>query len=95
MYVLYAAFLLMEHLNVYILMEQLGVYIPMEQHSVHILMEQLSCLILLSYDFASGNEIKPCNKIDKPLGVYGERYDVHNNVAYIMTKLYRFCLQQK
>ena len=24
----------------------------------------------LSYDFASGSEITPCNKIDKPLEVY-------------------------
>ena len=44
----------------------------------------------LSNDVASGIEITPCNKIDKPLVVYrltGKRYDVHNNVAYIMTKL--------
>ena len=44
----------------------------------------------LSYDVASGNEISVCNKIDKPLVVYkftGKRYDVHNNAAYIMTKL--------
>ena len=39
----------------------------------------------LSYDAASGSEIMPCNKIDKTLVVY--RYDVHNNVAIIMTKL--------
>ena len=45
----------------------------------------------LSYDVVSGSEIKPCNKIDKPLVVY--RFtgkvndDVHNNGAYIMTKL--------
>ena len=46
--------------------------------------------IRLSYDVASGNEITPCNKIDKPLVIYrftGKRYDVHNNVAYIMTQL--------
>ena len=32
----------------------------------------------------------PYNKIDKPLVDYrfsGKRYDVHNKVAYIMTKL--------
>ena len=38
----------------------------------------------------------PCNKADKALVIYrfsgnvnvvSERYDVHNNVAYIMTKL--------
>ena len=40
----------------------------------------------ISYDVASGNEITPCNKIGKP----GKRYDVHNNVAYIMTKSQRF-----
>ena len=45
----------------------------------------------LSYDVASGSEITSCNKIDKPLVLYiiifGKRFDVHNNVAYIMTKL--------
>ena len=42
-------------------------------------------VINLSYDVAPGNEITPCNKIDKPLVVYrlsgNLRYDVHNNVA--------------
>ena len=36
----------------------------------------------LSYDVASGSEITPCNKIDKPLVVYrfsGKRYDVHTD----------------
>ena len=46
----------------------------------------------LSYDIASESEITPCNKIDKPQLVYrftgnGKRYDVHNNVTYIMTKV--------
>ena len=43
--------------------------------------------INLSYDIASGSEITPSNKIDKPLVV--KCFDVHNNVAYItlMTKL--------
>ena len=44
----------------------------------------------LSFDVASGSEITSCNKIDKPRVVYrffGKRYDVHYNVAYIMTKL--------
>ena len=53
----------------------------------------------LSYDVASGSEITPCNKIDKPLVVYRfsgnvlrftgflECFDVFNNIAYIMTKL--------
>ena len=44
----------------------------------------------LSYGVASGGEITACNKIDKPLVVYmifGKRYDVHNNVANIMTKV--------
>ena len=31
----------------------------------------------LSYDDASGSDLQ----------IYGKRYDVHNNVAYIMTKL--------
>ena len=49
--------------------------------------------VYLSYDVTSGIEITPCNKIDKPLAVYrftGKRYDAHNNVAIIMTKLWRF-----
>ena len=40
--------------------------------------------------YASASEITPCNKIDKTacgLQIYGRRYDVHNNVAYIMTQL--------
>ena len=40
---------------------------------------------LLSYEIAPGSD-----KIDKPLVVYkffGKHYDIHNNVAYIMTKL--------
>ena len=43
---------------------------------------------LSSYDVASGSEITPCNKIDKPLVAidFGKHYDVHNNVAYIMAK---------
>ena len=46
--------------------------------------------LALSYDLASWSEITPCNKIDKPLVVYrftGNHYDVHSNVALIMTKL--------
>ena len=41
----------------------------------------------LSYDVASWNLITPCNKIDKPLVVYRLTGNVHNNYAYIMTKL--------
>ena len=47
-------------------------------------------IFALSYDVASGSEIMPCNKIDKPLVVYRfyeKRYDVHNNVVYILTHL--------
>ena len=42
---------------------------------------------ILSYDVASGSEITPCNKTTSGLSIYGKCYDVHNNVAYIMTKL--------
>ena len=46
----------------------------------------------ISYDVVSGSGIKPCNKIFKPLSLQiyrflGKCYDVHNNVAYTMTKL--------
>ena len=54
--------------------------------NVHV---QSSPYIPLSYDVASWSEITPCNKIDKTtsgLQIYGKRYDVHNNVAYMMTK---------
>ena len=48
--------------------------------------------IFLSYDFAFGSEIRPCNKIDKPIVVYrfmGKvmMYITSYNVAYIMTEL--------
>ena len=47
--------------------------------------------MILSYDVASGSELTLCNKIDSSgLQIYEKRYDVHINVAYIMTKLYRF-----
>ena len=50
----------------------------------------------LSYDVASGSEITPCDKIDKPLMVY--RFTGNfmtyittvNNVAYIVTRLWLF-----
>ena len=47
----------------------------------------------LSYDVVSRSEKTPCNRIDKPIVVYrffGKCYDVHNNVAYMMTKLLTF-----
>ena len=53
--------------------------------------EKRAVYLTLSYDVASGSEITPCNKISikttSGLSIYGKRYDVHNNVAYIMTKL--------
>ena len=44
----------------------------------------------LSDDIAFGSDITPCNKSDKPLSglqILRKRYDINNNVAYIMTKL--------
>ena len=38
----------------------------------------------------SVSDIKPCIEIDKPLLVYIFSKDVHNNVAYVMTKYYGF-----
>ena len=51
----------------------------------------------LSYDVASRSEITPCDKIDKPLAVYSFTggYDVHNNVADIMTKYNVFMPEMK
>ena len=40
----------------------------------------------LSNDVASGSQITPCNKIDKPLVVYRFLGNLDNNVAYIVTK---------
>ena len=42
----------------------------------------------LSYDIVSDSEITPCNIIDKPM--FRKFYDIHNNVVYIMKKLYFF-----
>ena len=42
---------------------------------------------ILSYDVASGSEITPCNKSSSGLQIFGKRYNVHDNAAYIMTKL--------
>ena len=44
--------------------------------------KEIQCL---SYDVASGSEITSCIKINKPLVIFGKPYDVHFNVAYIMT----------
>ena len=49
---------------------------------------RLLVLHFIIYAVASGSEITQCNKIDKPLVVY--RFDVHNNVAYIVTNIIRF-----
>ena len=40
----------------------------------------------LSSDVASGSEIMPCTR-PSGLQIFGKRYDVHNDAAYIMTKL--------
>ena len=42
----------------------------------------IKILLASSFNVASGSEITPCNKIDKPLVVY--RFS--GNVAYIITK---------
>ena len=42
--------------------------------------------ILLSYDVVFGSVIMSCNKIDLSLVAYRFTGNVHNNVAYIMTK---------
>ena len=39
----------------------------------------------LSYDVASGDEIKPCNKIDKPLVVYRFMGNVMKSIATLHT----------
>ena len=51
--------------------------------------ERRTANFCLSYDVASESEIRPCNKIvtNSGLQISGKRYDVHNNIAYIMTQL--------
>ena len=52
-------------------------------------LENKFCYFYFSYNVASGSEITPCIKIDKPPLVYrflGKGYYIYNNVAYIMTK---------
>ena len=41
--------------------------------------------ILLSYDVASGSEITPCNKIDKPLVVYRFTGNVMTSITTLRT----------
>ena len=42
---------------------------------------------VLSYDIASGSEITPCNKIDKPLVVYRCSENVMKSKTTMRTKL--------
>ena len=41
--------------------------------------------LFLSYDVASGSEIKPCNKIDKPLVVYRFTGNVMTSITTLLT----------
>ena len=43
-------------------------------------------LLNLSYDVASGSEITPCNKIDKPLVVYRFTGNVMTSITTLCTK---------
>ena len=48
---------------------------------------------ILSYDVASESKITQCNKIDMPLLAYiitENVFDIHSNVAYIMTNFFFF-----
>ena len=45
----------------------------------------LKVYYLLSYDVASGSEITPCNKIDKPLVVYRFTGNVMTSIATLRT----------
>ena len=71
-------------------LEKIIIFIIIHMQCLLTLSGHLRDNIFLLYDVASGSEITSCNKIDKPLVVYrfsGKRYDVHHNVAHIMTKL--------
>ena len=41
--------------------------------------------LILSYDVASGSEITPCNKIDKPLVVYRYTGNVMTSITTLHT----------
>ena len=41
--------------------------------------------VLLSYDVAFGSEISPCNKIDKPLVVYGFTGNIMTSIKTLRT----------
>ena len=41
--------------------------------------------ITLSYDITSGSEIRPCNKIDKPLVVYRSSENVMTSITMLRT----------
>ena len=45
----------------------------------------MNIMIFLSYDVASGSEITPCNKIDKPLVVYRFTGNVMTSVTTLRT----------
>ena len=51
--------------------------------SMSVIRSYIKILLAWSFNVASGSEITPCNKIDKPLMVYR----ISGNVAYIITKL--------
>ena len=53
------------------------------QHCIQI--SALSVYNTLSYDVASGSEITPCNKIDKPLVVYRFTGNVMTSITTLRT----------
>ena len=48
------------------------IFVLMTPHMItrHVIFMMMLHYMSLSYDVASGSEIRPCNKIDKPLVVY-------------------------
>ena len=55
---------------------------------VHLMVSHLNGMpfsFLLSYDVASGSEITPCNKIDKPLVVYRFTGNVMTSITTLCT----------
>ena len=53
------------------------------EHTLYVLIKSIENM--LSYDIASGGEIKQCNKIDKPLVVYRFSGNIMRSITTLRT----------
>ena len=61
------------------------VIVPTHLSLVETVAQVSKIMIILSYDIASGSEITPCNKIDKPLVVYRFMTNVMRSITALHT----------